>query len=149
MTPNCDPQLAAELLRALAHPMRLSILCRLLDGEVSVGGFEAELGLRQPSLSQQLGLLREAGLVTARREAKSVIYALTDQRIAGILKALEFYFSHTATVSDPAPERPAAPSKSVKPTAPRSVVTGGAECGVFSSAGWNIAPVVVGKPRNG
>ena len=75
---DCDPRAATELLRAIAHPMRLIILCRLLDGELAVSGFESEMNLKQPSLSQQLGLLRDAGLVTARREAKSVVYALAN-----------------------------------------------------------------------
>ncbi|MDN3564872.1 metalloregulator ArsR/SmtB family transcription factor, partial [Paeniroseomonas aquatica] len=57
---GCDPQAVAEFLRALAHPMRLSILCRLLEGECAVSGFETELGLKQPNLSQQLAMLREA-----------------------------------------------------------------------------------------
>jgi DNA-binding transcriptional ArsR family regulator len=91
--PICDPQIAADLLRSLAHPMRLAILCRLLDGELNVGGFEAELGLRQPSLSQQLGLLRESGLVATRREAKSVIYRIADRRVALLLDALRQYFA--------------------------------------------------------
>lgn len=88
----CDTRAAADFLRALAHPMRLRILCRLLEGELPVHGFEAELGLRQPSLSQQLGQLREAGLVVARREAKSVFYRLADDRVSAVLAALRSAF---------------------------------------------------------
>ena len=47
---GCVPQAAAEFLRALAHPTRLQILCRLLDGEAAVAAFESELGLKQPLL---------------------------------------------------------------------------------------------------
>src|SRR3954466_16001225 len=85
---GCDPEAAAELFRALAPPMRVRILSRLLDGEISVAGLENELGLRQPSLSQQLGQLRDAGMVTTRRAAKSVYYSLTDQRVRVIIDAL-------------------------------------------------------------
>ena len=90
-----DTQAAANLFRALAHPMRLQILYRLLDGEVSVTGLEIELGLRQPNLSQQLGHLRDAELVTTRRELKSVWYSLADDRIRATVEALrEFWAGH-------------------------------------------------------
>jgi DNA-binding transcriptional ArsR family regulator len=89
---TCDARAAADFLRALAHPMRLRILCRLLEGELPVHGFEAELGLRQPSLSQQLAQLREAGLVVTRREAKSVFYRLADDRVSTVLAALRTVF---------------------------------------------------------
>jgi DNA-binding transcriptional ArsR family regulator len=136
MTDACDPQKAAELLRALAHPMRLQILCRLLDGELSVAGFESELGLKQPNLSQQLGQLREAGLVATRREAKSIFYRLLDKRVQGILDALRLAVG--------APDAPAAqsPAKSA-PRAPAALEPIG--CGVFSTAGWPGDP----NKRNG
>jgi ArsR family transcriptional regulator len=85
---TCDTHAAAALFRTLAHPMRLTILCRLLDGELSVAGLESELGLKQPSLSQQLAVLREANLVMTRREAKAVFYSLADRRMRAIVDAL-------------------------------------------------------------
>ena len=69
---------AAALLRTLANPARLGILLTLLDGEQSVAALETALGLRQPNLSQQLGELREAGLIAARRESRAVFYSLAD-----------------------------------------------------------------------
>ena len=130
--------------------MRLQILCRLLDGEVSVSGFESELGLKQPNLSQQLGHLREAELVTTRREAKSIFYSLSDERVRGILDALHMVMGAT---DGPAPRpatrqapRPAvrsavsAPTPVAAPAAPEP-----AGCGVFSTAGWPSAS----QPRNG
>ncbi len=77
----------AERLRSLAHPMRLMILACLAKEERSVGQLERELGLRQPSLSQQLAELRQAGWVTTRREAKSVFYSLAHPEIALLLIA--------------------------------------------------------------
>lgn len=143
----CDSQAAAELLRALAHPMRLQILCRLLAGELAVGGFETELGLKQPSLSQQLGQLREAGLVTARRKAKAVFYSLADERIRIVLAALRQAFD----TKPPPNTAPSVPPPTVRQMLrPPSVESGhvasattqpraAAECGVFSRAGWPAA----------
>lgn len=141
MAQACDPHKAAELLRALAHPMRLQILCRLLDGELSVSGFESELGLKQPNLSQQLGHLREAELVTTRREAKSIFYSLSDERVRGILDALHRVMGSSDTPAPRPATRPAArpavrsaasaPTSTAAPAAPEP-----AGCGVFSTAGW-------------
>lgn len=82
----------AELLKVAANPNRLRILCRLEEGECSVAQIEQELGIRQPTLSQQLGELREAALVTTRREHKSVVYSLTDKRTVALLAALNEIF---------------------------------------------------------
>lgn len=68
---------ATALLKALAHPARLLICCQLKDQEMSVGDMEAQLGIRQPRLSRELGKLREEGLVQARRESKAVFYQLS------------------------------------------------------------------------
>ena len=84
---------ASDLLKALSHPARLRLACRVADGECSVATLERELGIRQPSLSQHLGELREAGLVTTRREHKHVFYTLTDPRALAVLEALEDAFS--------------------------------------------------------
>jgi ArsR family transcriptional regulator len=133
--PPCDPDAAAEFLRALAHPMRLRILCRLLDGECAVSGFESELGMKQPNLSQQLAALREARLVVTRREAKSIFYRLADARVEGVLAAL-----HAAFASQPtAPvQRTAAPMPSVPSVAAALPRPG--EAGVFAVAGWTLPP---------
>jgi DNA-binding transcriptional ArsR family regulator len=141
---ECDPQAAAEFLRALAHPMRLQILGRLLDGELAVAGFETELGLRQPNLSQQLGQLREAGLVETRREAKSIFYRLADDKVRIILDALREVFASTGPKQAPrkakAPPPAAirlAPRPASRNPAPLAPASGGGECGVFSVAGWS------------
>lgn len=78
----------SELLRALANPNRLMIVCTLVKGEYSVARLEADLGIRQPTLSQQLGALRAAGIVQTRRDAKHVFYRLTDARAAQLIEAL-------------------------------------------------------------
>jgi DNA-binding transcriptional ArsR family regulator len=128
---GCDPQVAAELFRALAHPMRVRILSRLLDGEISVAGMENELGLRQPSLSQQLGQLRDAGIVTTRRAAKSVYYSLADQRVRVIINALRVAMDESPAS---APAAVAAAPRAAKPQR-TSVGSGSVECGVFAVVG--------------
>jgi DNA-binding transcriptional ArsR family regulator len=83
---------ASSFMKSLANPNRLMIACALLDGERSVGDLETELGLRQPSLSQQLAELRESGIVEARREAKQVFYRISDQRTVALLATLHQIF---------------------------------------------------------
>lgn len=73
--------------KALAHPARLQILDILRRGEVCVCHIETALHKRQPYVSQQLMLLREAGLVESRKEGLQVYYRLADTRIASILEA--------------------------------------------------------------
>jgi DNA-binding transcriptional ArsR family regulator len=83
---------ASSFMKSLANPNRLMIACALLDGERSVGDLETDLGLRQPSLSQQLAELRESGVVEARREAKQVFYRISDQRAVALLATLHQIF---------------------------------------------------------
>ena len=86
-----DLEAAAELLRALAHPVRLSLLHALVDGERSVGDIEQATGVGQPGLSQQLGVLRKADLVHTRRDAKLVIYRINRDRIAEVSALLDAF----------------------------------------------------------
>lgn len=75
-------QAASTFLKALAHEGRLLILCYLSSGEKSVTELERLLGSRQAAVSQQLARLRLEGLVTCRREGKTIYYALDDPRAA-------------------------------------------------------------------
>jgi DNA-binding transcriptional ArsR family regulator len=79
------PVLKAEFFKALAHPLRIRILELLAVKERPVAGLLAELEIEQPHLSQQLGVLRRAGFVIARREGSSLVYALADERIVDLL----------------------------------------------------------------
>ncbi|TXI05497.1 MAG: transcriptional regulator [Rhizobium sp.] len=78
----------ASLLKTLAHPVRLMLACTLAEAEYSVGELEEKLGIHQPTLSQQLGVLREAGIVEPRREAKQIFYHLTQEKAAYLIQAL-------------------------------------------------------------
>lgn len=76
----------ADLFRALAHPVRLRILDILAHQEACVCHLTAILGQRQPYVSQQLGTLREAGLVTDRRDGTLIYYRLADEHLALLLE---------------------------------------------------------------
>ena len=80
-------ELKAELFKALAHPARIRVLELLADGERSVGEMQPLVGIEPPHLSQQLGVLRHAGLVTTRKEGSSVIYGIRDPQLVKLLAA--------------------------------------------------------------
>lgn len=84
-----DFEASADVLKALAHPVRLAILNTLVETERSVGEIENVAGIGQPALSQQLAVLRNAGLVVTRREAKLVFYRINRSRFAGISALLD------------------------------------------------------------
>jgi len=79
---------AAALLKSLSNPERLLILCCLAEGEISVGEIETHLKMRQPRLSQQLARLRKDGLVTTRRNSRSIIYALGSASAESVITLL-------------------------------------------------------------
>jgi ArsR family transcriptional regulator len=78
----------AGALKLLTHPDRMLLLCKLSQREMCVGELEQELDFHQPSLSQQLGVLRTEGVVSTRREGKNVYYRLADPALMEILAAL-------------------------------------------------------------
>lgn len=80
---------ASELLKAISHEGRLLTMCFLGTGEKSVGALEKLLGVRQAAVSQQLARLRQDGLVTTRRDGKTVYYRIADARLIEILKTLQ------------------------------------------------------------
>ncbi len=96
-------QTVAAVLRTLANEDRLLLLCQLTEGERSVGALEAELDIRQPTLSQQLGVLRTEGLVTTRREGKRIFYAVADPKILALLEKLYSLYCTNAPEIAPCP----------------------------------------------
>ncbi|WDZ78556.1 metalloregulator ArsR/SmtB family transcription factor [Ensifer adhaerens] len=78
----------SKILRTLANRNRLLIVSALLEGEHSVAALEESLGIRQPTLSQQLTVLRDAGIVSTRRQAKQVFYRLSHDKVARLVGAL-------------------------------------------------------------
>jgi DNA-binding transcriptional ArsR family regulator len=77
--------LKAEFFKALGHPARIRVLEILANGERTVTDLVGQMGVEQPYLSQQLGVLRRSGFVETRRAGTNVVYALADERIAGLL----------------------------------------------------------------
>ena len=79
---------ASTLMRVLANDDRLLLLCMLLEGELCVSELEARTGIVQPTLSQQLGVLRNEALVETRREGKRIYYRLTSDDAVSVLQLL-------------------------------------------------------------
>lgn len=78
--------LKAEFFRALGHPVRVRMLQLLRDGEMSVGGLQADLDLDSSGTSQHLAALRKQGLVTSRKDGTSVYYSVKDERTLTLLQ---------------------------------------------------------------
>ncbi|WP_341857893.1 metalloregulator ArsR/SmtB family transcription factor [Sinorhizobium medicae] len=97
---------AAALLKAVANENRLMILCTLIEGEHSVGQLEEMLGIRQPSLSQQLTVLREAGIVATRRDAKQIFYRLAEDKAVRLVTALYEIFCRQGAADERSPRPP-------------------------------------------
>lgn len=83
---NADRAVGA--LRLLANKDRLLLLCQLAQGEMCVSELEAQLDIRQPTLSQQLGVLRNEGVVSTRRQGKNIFYGVADPTLLEILTLL-------------------------------------------------------------
>lgn len=82
-------ELTASRIKAVAHPLRLAMVCLLAQGEQSVNDICAILGTTQPNISQHLSHLHNEGLLTSRKEANRVYYAIADQRLSEIIGMLQ------------------------------------------------------------
>ena len=79
---------ASSLLKTLANPERLVLLCQRAEGERSGGELQAQLGIVQPTLSQQLAVLRREGLVSTRRDGKQIHYRVADPAVLAVIHTL-------------------------------------------------------------
>ena len=82
---------ASKFLKSLANDNRLIILCTLAEGEMNVSEMEKVIGIRQPTLSQQLARLRADNLVSTRRDSKQIYYSLASneaEQVIGLLYKL-------------------------------------------------------------
>jgi len=84
-----------RLMKVLSNPDRLLILCQLSQGEHCVGELEALLGIVQPTLSQQLTVLRDEALVSTRREGKNIFYLLDSPQALAVMQVLYAQFCGT------------------------------------------------------
>lgn len=78
-------QIKAELFKTLGHPARIRVLELLSERDYAVAELLPAVGIEATSLSQQLAVLRRAGLVVARKEGSSVVYSLTSPKVADLL----------------------------------------------------------------
>ena len=88
---------ASGLLKQLANEQRLLILCKLMEGECSVGFLSDHIGLAQSATSQHLSKLRESGLVATRRDAQTIYYRLGDENALVVLRTLCDIFAPPGT----------------------------------------------------
>lgn len=91
-----NAQRASRFLKAFANENRLVILCSLVEGEKNVGELERILGIRQPTLSQQLARLRSDDLVETRRDSRQIYYCLASDETKQMIELLyELFCSKT------------------------------------------------------
>lgn len=100
---------AVGVLKLLANEDRLLLLCQLSQGERCVSELEGGLGIRQPTLSQQLGVLRNEGVVNTRRQGKNIYYSVADPALLEILAVLYRLYC---------PENPKKPQDAHDPESP-------------------------------
>lgn len=86
---------ASALLKSLSHVDRLLLLCQLVQSEACVRDLEQSTGIKQPSLSQQLGVLRENGLVNTRREGRQIFYSIASEDALAVMQVLYKRFCAT------------------------------------------------------
>lgn len=92
---------AAALLKALGNADRLLLLCQLVEGERCVGDLGTATGIGQPSLSQQLAVLRAERLVTARRDGQRMLYSVSSPAALAVLRTLHGLFCPTPDTTSP------------------------------------------------
>ena len=89
--------LASRLMKVMSNPDRLMLLCQLSLGEKRVGELEEILGIVQPTLSQQLTVLREEELVTTRREGKNIYYQIASPQAMAVMTVMYQQFCEPDT----------------------------------------------------
>ncbi|WP_354625563.1 metalloregulator ArsR/SmtB family transcription factor [Psychromonas sp. MME2] len=82
----------SKLLKTMAHPERLMVLCQLVDGEVGAGQLQEGSTLSQSAFSQHLMVLKKHGLVKVRKESQSVFYSLADPRVKELFSSFYTIF---------------------------------------------------------
>ena len=87
-TMRAAAQAACALMKVLANPDRMLLLCELADGEKNVGELQEAVGVVQPTLSQQLAVLRDEELVQTRRDGKNIYYSIASPQALAVLKVL-------------------------------------------------------------
>ena len=105
----------AEFFKALAHPLRISILDALREGELTVNEISQRFEVEPANASQQLAVLRNRNIVVARKEAANVFYSVSDKSIFKLLDvARDIFNHHLVGVRSMLEEIDAAPGKPVR-----------------------------------
>lgn len=97
MSQDKDINLASRSLKAMAHPLRLKILCVLGDREISVQEIVDCVGTSQSNISQHLAILREKGILAARKDANKVFYRVSDPRTLRLIGMMQDVFCSSGT----------------------------------------------------
>lgn len=92
MTRDEDIDRAARSLKAMSHPLRLKILCTLGDQEISVQDIVENVGTSQSNISQHLAILRDKGILAARKDANRVFYRVGDSRTLQLISMMRDVF---------------------------------------------------------
>jgi DNA-binding transcriptional ArsR family regulator len=92
---------ACQMMKVLSNPDRLMLLCQLSQGEKRVGELEEMLGITQPTLSQQLTVLRDEALVSTRRDGKNIYYQIASPQALAVMQVLFDQFCATPTGATP------------------------------------------------
>jgi DNA-binding transcriptional ArsR family regulator len=107
---NVDPKImiaasgqASELLKSLGNPVRLMIVCQILNGEKSVGELADFLKSSQSTVSQHLALLRKDGIVSPRREAQTIYYSISSAPAKAIITVLYDLYCAPGGICNPNP----------------------------------------------
>ena len=87
-----DIQQASQAIKAIAHPLRLKILCVLGDQEISVQDIVEQVGTSQSNISQHLAILRDKGVLSTRKEANRVFYRIGDLRTLKLVSLMREVF---------------------------------------------------------
>lgn len=85
-------ELVTELMKSIAHPIRMKILCFLMEGEKNVGEIEQQFGSTISNISQHLTVLRKANIIDRRKEANFMYYSLKDNNILKLMETLKTNF---------------------------------------------------------
>lgn len=92
MSHEADIEIASRSLKAMSHPLRLKILCTLGDREVCVQGIVENVGTSQSNISQHLAILRDKGILSARKDANKVFYRVGDERTLRLIGMMQELF---------------------------------------------------------
>lgn len=89
---NNEVERLSELLKSIAHPIRLKILCLLEDREMTVGDIRNEVRTTNANVSQHLAILRNHGIIEFRRDANFIYNRISDVRITELIKSMRRLF---------------------------------------------------------